>query len=267
MSAWKNVKDKMKNNHNAAEAGQGIYKKIASCGVNQFFAVKPTFYLGSAYVCAASYVDYVDKLLKAKEKDYSEVFKNLVCLRECAKMLLVNVNGLNEPLEALVQQMEEIYEGEEYEDDDEDLDAVEQEDIEEPRNNAETEKYDQGKNPYREDFLKEREALAKEISFKLKEICENEKISLNLAVSISLVYEECVQFAREVMRMHVAPEGDISTILSILVDMQFGLEVLLKNYITEDMSKDEEYNFNLGFLIWSAHYLNEITNKLNEEKI
>ncbi|MFH1452408.1 MAG: hypothetical protein ABIH00_00285 [Armatimonadota bacterium] len=274
MITWKEIKTNIKNKPKASDITMNIYKKVASCNTNQLFTIKPTYYLGSIYVSALDYIDYVDSLLQTKEKDFSNFFKLLMYLRESSKTLLANIGHLEDPLEMLIQHIEEIYEAEEYEDEAEHEEVYEEEEEEEGHENIdiednapeEEEDFDPGSGEcHREDFVKEREELTRDLRVKLGEICENNEIISSLAEVTSSMYLECIQFVREVARLYNAPDGDLATILSILIDMQFGLEVLLKGYITEDIIKDEEYDFNLGFLIWSAHCLNELMNKLSEE--
>lgn len=264
-NTWEEIKNKAKKYSKVSDSALDIYKKISSCGANQFFSIKPTFYLGAAYSSAMDYINYIEKLLTAKEKDFSEFFKLMLYLRECSKNMLAHINSLSEPLELLIQHMEEIYEGEEGGEGEEYEEYEEDEEIEEIDKDGEKIKEDDDKTYSREDFAKQKDDLAEKLRLKLKEVCGSENLTHTLSNVMSLIYLECAQFIREAGRLNGAYDADIDTILTILVDLQFGLEVQLKGYITEDMTKDEEYNFNLGFLVWSAHFLNELTNKLNKE--
>ena len=263
-NTWEEIKNKAKKYSKVSDLALDIYKKISSCGVNQFFSIKPTFYLGAAYSSAMDYINYTEKFLTAKEKDFSEFFKLMLYLRECSKSMLAYIKNLSEPLEFLIQHLEEIYEGEENEEYEE---YEEDEEIEETNKYNEKIAEDEGKTYSREDFAKQKDELAEKLRLKLKEVCGSENLTHALSNVMSLIYLECAQFIREASRLNGANDADIDTILTILVDIQFGLEVQLKSLITEDMTKDEDYNFNLGFLVWSAHFLNELTNNLNKELV
>lgn len=258
-NTWEDVKTKAKKYSKISDSALDIYKKISSCGANQFFSIKPTFYMGAVYASAMDYINYTEKILTAKEKDFSEFFKLMLYLRECLKNILAHISSLSEPLELLIQHLEEIYEGEESEEYEE---YEEDEEIEEVDNDREKIKEDENKTYSREDFAKQKDELAEKLRLKLKEVCGSENLTIKLSNIMSLIYLECVQFIREASRLNGAHDADIDTILTILVDIQFGLEFQLKNYITEDMTKDENYNFNLGFLVWSAHFLNDLTSNL-----
>lgn len=76
---------------------------------------------------------------------------------------------------------------------------------------------------------------------------------------------ECVQYARELSRLSVAGDGDVATMLSILADIQFGIESRMRYLLVEDVSEDNSSLYP-GLISWAGFFLGEIAEKMNAEQ-
>lgn len=274
MSFWNDVRNKLKEKTTASDITMDIYKKIATSGVNMLAIIKPSFYMGQLSVLSMDFMGYVEKFLSAEEGDWGEYLKFMLYIRESSKRLLVNVQNLQGPLEQLIRLLDEIYEGEESSAEDE-LEEPEPELIEKPENvdieNILSNKPESPKEPVedikvsREDMASDYEGLKEELRVKIRAAEVPDRVVNALAKEIADVYQECIQLAKELYRLKNCPDGDVSTLLSILVDIQYGLGHEMKKHLLEDVMVEERFQFDPGILTWTAHFLAEFSQKINEE--
>lgn len=274
MTFWNDVRNKLKQKTTACDITVDIYKKVASSGVNMLGIIKPSFYLGQMSVLTLDFLGYVENFLSAEEGDWGEYLKFMLYLRESSKRLLVNISNLNAPLTSLINMTEEIFEGENNGDDDDIEDEVEPEPIddkykvtiEEMNEKKESESTGVEEiNVTREDMASDYEALREELRVKIRSAEVPEKVVNALSKEIADVYQECIQLAKELYRLRNCPDGDVSTLLSILVDIQYGLCHEMNRHLLEDVMVEEQFQFDPGILTWTAHFLAEFSEKFNEE--
>ncbi|MCE1248989.1 MAG: hypothetical protein LWY06_20315 [Firmicutes bacterium] len=273
MTFWNDVRNKLKQKTTACDITVDIYKKVASSGVNMLGIIKPSFYLGQMSVLTLDFLGYVENFLTAEDGDWGEYLKFMLYLRESSKRLLVNIQNLNGPLSSLINMTEEIFEGENDADDDLDDDAepepiddkykVTIEEMNEKKDSEPTGLEEI--NVTREDMASDYETLREELKVKIRSAEVPEKVVNALSKEIADVYQECIQLAKELYRLRNCPDGDVSTLLSILVDIQYGLCHEMNRHLLEDVMVEEQFQFDPGILTWTAHFLAEFSEKFNEE--
>jgi hypothetical protein len=117
----------------------------------------------------------------------------------------------------------------------------------------------------REEMSADYEALREELRVKIRSAEVPEKVVNALSKEIADVYQECIQLAKELYRLKNCPDADVSTLLSILVDIQYGLCHEMNRHLLEDVLIEEQFQFDPGILTWTAHFLAEFSEKFNEE--
>lgn len=274
MSFWNDVRKKLKQKTTASDITNEVYKKLASSGVNMLALIKPSFYIGQMSVLTMDFMGYVEKFLAADEGDWGEYLKFILYIRESSKRLLFNTQNLHAPLDNLIRMLEEVLEGEKFSGEDEYEEEPEPEALEEPENvdiedileeKKDTSEEVEDISVNREEMFSDYEALKEELRVKLRQADVPEKVYRELANEIADVYQECIQLAKEVYRLSNFPEGDISTLLSILVDIQYGLCYEMKKHLLEDVIVEERFQFNPGLLTWTAFFLAKFSEKINQE--
>lgn len=300
MSYWNDLRKEVGNKSIASNITRSVYKQVAASGVNMLGIIKPAFYIGHISSLTYEYISYVEKFLQAEECDWGEYLQFALYLREISKKFLTNIENLRWPLNELIRSVEEIFEGERYSSDEEYEEELEPERIEEPGNieeflSGEDEEIEaEDEEPPVDDSKLTREELTadyralkeklltkirqmedpergmEEFSRKITDVFASRFRSSNVCIEelsrkIADVYLECVQLNRELERLQRCPEGDLSTLLSILVDIQFGLCTEMKRHLMEDVIVDESFNFKPGLLTWSSLFLANFSEKINRE--
>ncbi|MCD4785698.1 MAG: hypothetical protein K8T10_17895 [Candidatus Eremiobacteraeota bacterium] len=274
MSFWNDVIIKLKQKTTASDITNDVYKKLASSRVNMLALIKPSFYIGQMSILTMDYMGYVEKFLSADDGDWGEYLKFILYIRESSKRLLFNTQNLHGPLDTLIRTLEEVLEGEKFLGEDEYEEEPEPEALEEPENvdledileeNKDTGEEVEEISISREEMSSDYEALKEALRVKLRQADVPEKVYRELANEIADVYQECVQLAKEVYRLSNFPDGDISTLLSILVDIQYGLCYEMKRHLLEDVIVEDSFQFNPGLLTWTAHFLAKFSEKINKE--
>lgn len=294
MSFWTDYRDAVKKRTTSAVTARAVYKMVAFPGLNMLYVIKPTFYMGQLSTLTADYIAYVEKFLDTDERDWGEYLIYLLHIREISESLLYNVEKLGPSLDLLIKASEEFLEGEraepgaeyEYEAEpelyeDEEIDSEKVKEILKDDDNETSEDLNDveiiPEQPVSRDaMIGDFEDLKKKLTEKFKEIDipkgmvekflgSSEHVGERLAEKIALVYLEAIQYARELKRLSEYPEGDLSTLMSILIDVNYGLCDQMKNHIREDVVVDNEFSFEPGLLTWSSHLLAHFSEKINEK--
>ncbi len=275
MSYWQRVRDKLSQAPGGCDVTTMVYKKTAASGVNMLTIIKPSFYLGQLSNLVADYMRFVDRFLASGERDWGEYLKFTLYIREIAKRLVVNVQSIQGPLTELIIAVEELLEGERTEDEDYG-DEAEPEEIEEPDslnlvNDEEGDSRSSEDEPegelkiLREELQADYDALREDLRVKIRSAQVPPRVVEELSRVIADVYLECIQLMRELERLSRYPEGDLSTLLSILVDIRYGLSTEMKRHLFEDIVVDDRFMFDPGLVTWTAHFLANFSEKINEE--
>ena len=192
-----------------------------------------------------------------------------VCfLRETGRTMVEQVARAADPLERLITMVEEILEAEEFAA--MDMDEEEGEADEEPQGDEEAEGDDdlEEQDVEREEMAPEKEKLRESLRGRLREHGFSDEVTDEMAARLADVYLECVQFHKELARLRKAPDADTSSIMSILIDLQYGMDVQLRGLLVEDVNLSEaEPSFRLGLFTWSAHLLQEIVDHMRAESV
>lgn len=277
MTFWNDVRNQLRERTTASDITMEVYRKLTVKGLNMLGVIKPSFYMGQLSTLSLDFIGYVEKFLSAEEGDWGEFLKFILYIRESSKRLLFNIQNLQGPLENLIHLLEELYEGEKSGDDEYDEDP-EPEEIEKPDNvnidDIMSDKDDQ-ETSYdseeikigREEMFSDYEELKEELRVKIRQADVPEKILNLLTNEIADVYQECIQLSKEMYRLSKYPEGDISTLLSILVDINYGLCCEMKKHLLEDVVIEDTFHFDPGLLTCTALFLSSFSDKFNEEEL
>jgi hypothetical protein len=277
MSYWDDTKNRLEELNTSCDIAMMAYKKIATSRVNMLAIIKPSFYMGQLSVLACDYMRYVDRFLASEERDWGEYVKFILYIREIAKRLVGSVQNFQGPLAQLIAAIDEIHEGERFDEEDDFDEESEPEKLEEPENLdlVSDEKEDRPEDEdgdysseelkiCREEVYKEHDALKAELRVKLHQADAPPRIVEELARVISDVYLECIQLSREVDRLSRFPDGDIATLMSILIDIQYGVCIEMMKHLFEDIMVEERFHFNPGLLTWTAHFLASFSDKIDQ---
>ena len=278
MSFWNEMREELKSRRTASDVTMEVYQKIAASRVNMIAVIKPSFYIGQLSLLSLDFMGYVEKFLNAEESDWGEFLKFVLYIRESTKRLLFNVQNLQGPLTELIRMLEEIYEGERNSPDEDYEDDLDQEPVEKPENmdlddilsEVDDKKESEDAEPSfaavsREEMVEDYEAFMEELRVKIRQSEVPDRVVNELSREIADVYQECVQLRKEIYRLMKVPGGDISTLLSILVDINYGLCYEMKRHLLEDVVVEDCFKFDPGLLTWTAHFLSDFSDKINDE--
>lgn len=278
MSFWNEMREELKSRRTASDVTMEVYQRIAASRVNMIAVIKPSFYIGQLSLLSLDFMGYVEKFLNAEESDWGEFLKFILYIRESTKRLLFNVQNLQGPLTELIRMLEEIYEGERNSPDEDYEDDLDRDPVEKPENmdlDDMLREEDDGKEiediepsfaaVSREEMVEDYEAFMEELRVKIRQSEVPDRVVNELSREIADVYQECVQLRKEIYRMMKVPGGDISTLLSILVDINYGLCYEMKRHLLEDVVVEDRFKFDPGLLTWTAHFLSDFSDKINDE--
>ena len=279
-SFWQEIRSKVVSHTTSADVADKVYKKLASTHVQGPALIRPAFLLGQLSVLTMDYISHVEHFLQGDAKDWSGMLRTVCFMRECAHGTRRYILEAGEPLERVITMLEEILEGEE-------VDLLEDEDLEHDIEEAEvdvhaeidgrppTDDDDQDltsleaidSNIEREAMADERNALEESLRSKLRAAEISDSVTRHLATQMAEYYLECVQLAKELARLAQAPDGDTATLVSILIDLQYGLDTQMRRVLLEEINTtDLEPTFTLGFDTWSALLISEILERGSQEQ-
>jgi hypothetical protein len=271
MIKWEEIRVQVAEKVATAEMAGRIYKKISSTKINSLAIIRPSYYLSSISTLVMDYITFVDRFLQIPEREWESYLKYILYIKDCCRNISVSIREIGEPLEILIENLEEIYESEEFakeseegDDDDEEPSAQEsKEKTKDDRASADEPSQD----VVREAFTADREALEEHLRVKFRdEIRISERIGNELAIKLSQVYLECIQYLRSIMRLQVSKDGEVSSVLSILIDMQYGLDDQMRRFLLEDFFIEDLPTYKPGLNTWVAHFLDELTEMINSEE-
>lgn len=263
---WEEFRKKVLEHKTSADVAQMVYHKVASTGVAGPAIIKPAFHLGQLSVLTTDFVDHVERLLEAPDSNWSAMMRSVCFVRECSRTMVDQISHAADPFERLITMVEEILEAEEFAAMDmEEEEAEGEEEAQEGEAEEEGEDLDE-QDVEREEMAPERDKLRDTLRVKFRDNEFSDEVSDEMSMRLADVYLECVQFNKELARLRKAPEADTSAIMSILIDLQYGLDVQLRGLLVEDVNLSEaEPSFRLGLFTWSAHFLQEIIERLRAE--
>jgi hypothetical protein len=266
---WEEFRNKVLAHTTSADIANLVYQKVSTTGIAGPAIIKPAYYVGHMSVLTMDFVDHVERLLNTPDDNRSAMLRSVTFLRECGRSMIFDITQSADPLERLITLLEDVLEGEELaamedgeldDDDDAALDAAE-------AANAEAAEDQDDEEIEREALAPQREALEEAIRVKLRKGDFADNTVNEFAVSVGTVYLECVQFARELGRLSKAADEDTSTIMSILMDLQYSLDTQLRGVLLEDVdTSDLEPVYRLGFFTWSSHLVAELMEKIQAER-
>lgn len=264
---WDEIRRQVKESGTAGDVTVNVYRKLATGGANQLAVIKPAYFLGQLTGQTRDFIGLVEKFLALKEGELDTHLRLVLYMRESARGIYHSVRDIASPLEDLIIEFEELFEGEE---DDLDLEEAEPEEMDEPAPlpeevEGEEETGSADLDDTREAFMGKCEELGEALRVKLRDTGAAPRVCEELASRISLVYLECVQFSWDLERLISGPEGDVANLLSVLIDLQFGLDLQLRQLIWEDILLDGETPFKLGLLTWISHFVSDLLERIEVE--
>jgi hypothetical protein len=246
MSFWQELTEKVKQNKLATNITVQVLAKIKSAQIEEFIIVKPAFYFGQIYTLCLDYLHIVEDLLSAPPESKFDVVKGLLFIREAASSLLSDIKALAVPLEGLVLAVDDRYE----------------------QKVGNTEVDESGEEEMKDEFVAEEASLIERLHYLFETAGNSDFVVSNLSRSIAGFYRECVHFAKAISELLDAPDGDLEMLLSILLDIQYGLEWQVRFMVEEDVLNETkaEVSFSPGLLTWSSLALTELVPSLSEAK-
>ena len=271
--SWNDIRNQVQDQVTTAELSAKLYKKIASSKINTLAIIRPSYHLSHISTLVMDYITFVDRFIEIPERQWDSYLTHILYIKDCCRSISVSIREIAEPIEILIENLEEIFESEEFAEDNGDYD----EEMEEPseassESSSEPEREesasdDENQEIVRETLTSDRELLEENLRVKFRnEIGISERIGKELAKKLSEVYLECIQYLRSRTRLLKSPDGDVSTILSILIDMQYGLDDQMRRLLLEDFFIEDLPSYTPGLNTWIAHFLDELTEMINSEE-
>ncbi len=273
--SWNDIRSQVQAQLTTAGMSAKIYRKIASSKTNSLAIIRPSYYLSHISTLVMDYITFVDRFLAIPERDWESYLTYILYIKDCCRNISVSIREIAEPLEILIENLEEIFESEEFADDSDDLEEDEEPSLPSASESAADENEPEIPPPssddshefVRETFTSDRDALDENLRVKLRdEIGISERIGKELAKKLSEAYLECIQYLRSTNRLLQSPDGDVSSILSILIDMQYGLDDQMRRLLLEDFFIEDLPSYTPGLNTWIAHFLDELTEMINSDE-
>jgi len=272
--SWNDIRNQVQEQLTTASMSAKIYRKIASSKTNSLAIIRPSYYLSHISTLVMDYITFVDRFLAIPEREWESYLTYILYIKDCCRNISVSIREIAEPLEILIENLEEIFESEEFAEETDDMEE------EEPSRPPESESApgevepedsvpadDESHEFVRDTYTADRDALEENLRVKLRnEIGISERIGRELAKKLSEAYLECIQYLRSQKRLLKSPDGDVSSILSILIDMQYGLEDQMRRLLLEDFFIEDLPSYTPGLNTWIAHFLDELTEMINSEE-
>ncbi|MHB2018287.1 MAG: hypothetical protein ACYCW6_15155 [Candidatus Xenobia bacterium] len=248
MSFWDDIREEAVAQQTASDVARELQEKLAATGINRIASIKPAYYLAQMAGLTWDFIDYSEALLAALDGEPDTALRLLVFLRENGRSIMTTIKDAGEPMERLISLLEEELEAETPEDGEEatpDLGA----DLDADRETQST----------------NREQLERRLREALTKVGVGLEIARQLATRVADLYAEGVQFHRELNRLRGSKPADVPVVLATLIDLQFVLDIQMRNLLMEDFSLEMEPTFSTGFFTWSSQALGDL-NRLVREK-
>jgi len=274
---WEDIRKKVTARATVAMLSEKIYKKICSTRINSLAIIRPSYYISHISEQMMDYITFVDRFLLIPEREWESYLRLILHIKDCCRSISISILEITEPLEILIENMEEAFESEEFAEDTDDMSEEEEEPSvpsPEPMEKVAPGEGGEGSSLseeshelVREAYTQDKDQLDETIRVKLRdEIGISDRITKELARKLSDVYLECIHYLKSMLRLENAPDGDVSSILSILIDMQYGLDDQLRRLLMEDFFIEDLPSYSPGLNTWVAHFLDELTEILNSEE-
>jgi hypothetical protein len=271
--SWNEIRKQVQEQDTTAALSARIYRKIASSRTNSLAIIRPSYYLSHISTLVMDYITFVDKFITIPEREWESYLAYILYIKDCCRNVSVSIREIAEPLEILIENLEEIFESEEFADDDE-SDEAEEPSMPSASDEASMKEQKEEHSPpedsqemVREAYNTDRETLEETLRVKFREeIGISERIGQELARKLSEVYLECIQYLRSKSRLLKSPDGDVAGLLPILIDMQYGLDDQMRRLLLEDFFIEDLPSYTPGLNTWIAHFLDELTEMISSEE-
>ncbi len=225
----------------APELSVALLSKMRSSGVSDFVLLKPSFCFAEIQSQSLNFAQYVEILLDTNAENKEAIAKGLLYVRESAEALLASIRRVTLPLESLILNLDRRYEGRNGND----------------GANLEMEKIDVEAEA--EDWETRTRALLGKVGI-------NGVVANNLSKVMANLCQETIRFSEDLGDLLAVKDGDLEGMLSIALDIQYGLEQEMRLLIEEDLRTEEEIQFTPGLLTWSSLALHELIPNLHLAK-
>ncbi|MGI5845485.1 MAG: hypothetical protein ACOX9B_15120 [Candidatus Xenobium sp.] len=250
MTFWEELRIQVRERTTAGDISYELFDLITATGVSEVAVVQPTFYMGRFFILTHDFMDFTEKLLDTPA-DPGHIFSAVLYLRETARTMSRMIRRAAEPVEGMMQYLDLVYE--------ESLgpDSEEEEEVHE-HDHAEEE----------DEFAAERDALRQSLKVKLREARLSDKVVEELSKRLADTYHGCVRFARALRLLKTRdPEVDLPGFLTVLVDIQYVMDMLLRRLLVEDVFLDETPAFTTGLMPWISHAIEELAQQITQTQV
>jgi len=264
---WDAYRNRVLSGTTAADAACMIHQKVASTGVMLPAITRPAHYLGHMSTLTADFVNHVERLIETPVESSAMLLRSVAFLRETCRHMRYDITCVADPLERLLTMLEDVIEDEEtVEREDADIEAS-PETVAAAANARAAAEQDE-EEIEREALFPNRDRLEEALRVRLRANDFSESVIVETSRAIGSVYLECVQFARELERLSNTADEDTSAVMSVLMDMQYGLDSQLRGLLMEDIdTSDFEPTYRLGFFVWTAHLVAELMEKMQNARM
>lgn len=256
MSFWEQLRQQVRERTTAGDITYELYERIAATGVAEIALIQPTFQLGQFSVLSHDYMDMTEKLLSVPAGDVGRGLRAILYLRETARAMARLVRHSSDPIESLMQYLDEIYSSGLEEEDEEVEEEVHVHDEHCGHEHAEEE----------DELAEDRDRLCEDLRVKLREIRLGDGVVKELSSRIADVYHECVRFQRDLKELSETEPTDLEGFLPVMADLQFVLDFHLRRLLLEDVFLEEKPTFTTGLMPWISHAVEELARHVAESQ-
>lgn len=255
MSFWEELRRQVRERTSAGDITYELYERIAATGVAEIALIQPTFQLGQFAVLNHDFMDMTEKLLAVPAGDVGRGLRAVLYVRETARAMARLVRHSSDPMESLMQYLDEIFH--------EKFEEVEEEEEEE---HVHDEHCGHEVAEEEDELAEDRDRLCEDLRVKLREIRLTDRVVKELSSRIADVYYGCVRFTRDLKELSTTEPTDLEAFMPILADIQFVLDFHLRRLLLEDVFLEEKPTFCTGLMPWISHAVEELATHVAESQ-
>ncbi len=237
VGVWEEVRQRVLAQPRSGQTVETLVARLRDAGVDGLLPVRSLCHLVTVANLTADFMDYVERLGNGSGKTH--VAGMLLCLRESGRTLFRTLDDMSMGLEQLVSALEDQLLPELQNQPDRDDEGVE--------DSAE-----------REALQASTEALQAGLANRLASEGFPHGQTQPLARCMAESYAECVQFHRELERLGTVPAADLEAVMSVLLDLQYSVDVQLRRLLNDDVATDGGHAFSVGLLNRVASFLSQL---------
>lgn len=255
MSFWNELRQQVRERTTAGDITYELYERIAATGVSEIALIQPTFQLGQFSTLSHDFMDMTEKLLTVPAGDVGRGLRAILYLRETARTMVRLIRYSSDPLESLMQYLDEIY-----------SEGFEESAGEEEEEHVHDEHCGHEMAEEEDELAEDRDKLCEDLRVKLRELRLTDGVVKELSARIADVYRGCVRFTRDLKELSATEPTDLEAFLPVLADMQFVIDFELRRLLIEDVFLEEKPTFTTGLMPWISHAVEELARHVAESQ-